>query len=52
MLQTEQNAPYLEQQIAIMRVQAEIGQEAAHLHREEMSASKMRARAVASIQGR
>ena len=49
MLQTEQNAKYLEQQIALMRVQAEIGQEAARLHREEMSASKMRDRAVASI---
>ena len=47
-LQTEQNAKYLEQQIALMRVQAEIGQEAARLHREDMSASKMRDRAVAS----
>ena len=48
-LQTEQNAKYLEQQIALMRVQAEIGQEAARLYREEIGASKMRDRAVASI---
>ena len=38
-----------EQQVALMRVQAELGEEAARLHREEQSNNRKRDRAIASI---
>lgn len=42
-------AKQYEQQVALMRMQAEIGEKAAHAHREEQSVSRKRDRAVASI---
>ena len=48
-LQEEQLARYVEQQAALLRVQAEIGSEAAKVHREEVAASKARDRAIASV---
>ena len=48
-LQEEELARYAEQQAALLRVQAEIGSEAAKVHREEVAASKARDRAIASV---
>ena len=42
-------AKQYEQQVALMRMQAEIGEKAANAHREEQTASRKRERAVASI---
>ena len=42
-------AKQYEQQVALMRMQAEIGEKAASAHREEQSVSRKRDRAVASI---
>ena len=42
-------AKQFEQQVALMRVQAELGEEAARLHREEQSSNRKRDRTIASI---
>ena len=47
--QAELAQKQFEQQVALLRVQAELGEEAARLHREELSSSKKRDRAIASI---
>ena len=38
-----------DQQVALLTVQAELGEEAARLHREELNFNKKRGRAIASI---
>ena len=43
------SAKQFEQLVPLMRVQAELGEEAARLHREEQSSNRKRDRAIASI---
>ena len=48
-MQEEQNTKFMEQQVALLRVQADMGSEAARPHRDEVNASRARDGAIASL---